>query len=790
MISSFIRKILVAITALSLIATNNSFASEGQGVPIGEPEAVTDVTVGAFSAGSTNTTISWKVPANNGGSPILGYTATAMYGANFATAGVNCPASQPQGAVAGTTQVTCQMVGLSYGTPYKIRVVARNAVGGSPEAFSAEFTISASDPQTVTIDNAPSSVSFGSAGTQLAATVSTGRAVTWSTSTDSVCSVSNSGLVSYLSVGTCTVKATQDGTGSSYQTASAEKNISVTANVSVSATSATGISGSGATLRGTVPYPGANTSIVFCISTTDSTNSCTAPAGVSMSTASPATITSNSGSATQALVSGLSSNTTYYYWVEATVSGSVTKSTTSSFSTFSAATITLDGPTTGEQGAFFSTNVVASGGSGVFVTWGATSLPTGLTLTPAGTQATISGAPAAAGTYNSEVSVVDSNGVRAVLAINFTINAPPPAPTPETEEDFDTTNEPVDPEKLKAAEEAAKLADEAAKLAAEEAAKKAAEDAAKKAVEESIKRENAARTEVPAPILTSDGKPPKLEDKSPQTAVTATIGGVPVVAKVLFENMRTITIVLGDQSLIVQGQSPSGDIRDTTPNGVLKVVQEDIVKLQGFGLRPNSKATVWVFSTPTKLGEFVVKNNGTYDESVKIPLSLTLGEHILQVNGVTENGEVISFSLLMIVNPREGSTTTTTPPTSGESQGSQTNPSGTTPKLKQKTYAIFLAKNLTTLVKSELSRVKALRKVVRSSLNVSCVIYTSKKTISKKEKKSLLSQAGAVCSKLATKKYPVKSKSVVTKISSAPKIKRKTPASRPIRVDIRYSIQS
>ena len=73
------------------------------------PTAVTGV------AGDAKATVSWTAPADDGGSPVLDYTAMASPG------GKTCSAN-------GTS---CEVSGLTNGTGYRFTVTARNAKGVS-----------------------------------------------------------------------------------------------------------------------------------------------------------------------------------------------------------------------------------------------------------------------------------------------------------------------------------------------------------------------------------------------------------------------------------------------------------------------------------------------------------------------------------------------------------------------------------------------------------------------------------------------------------------------------------
>ena len=88
----------------------------------GAPTGVTAV------AGNAQASVTWVVPASNGGSAITSYTATSAPGARTCT-------------VNGATATTCTVTGLTNGTAYTFTVKATNAVGSSAaSAASASVT--------------------------------------------------------------------------------------------------------------------------------------------------------------------------------------------------------------------------------------------------------------------------------------------------------------------------------------------------------------------------------------------------------------------------------------------------------------------------------------------------------------------------------------------------------------------------------------------------------------------------------------------------------------------------
>ena len=385
--------------------------------------------------------VTWTPPANTGGSPLTGYTATATLG----SAAYNCSISPTVSTPAATSE-HCTISGLNFATRYSFTVVASNATGTS--LFSG--AVSATTPgkvQHLVVSGVPdgSSVTYGVSDFQLTAVsqdvsnTATGLTPTWSVSTGSagICSVDLNGYVHILGSGTCTVLADQNGSGSPYgPAAQVASPISVTLNISstsISTNPATNIQGSAATLNGTIPYPGANATPTFCVSLSNViAASCLLPAGVSVGTYSPSVVTSTSSTSVSGLASGLQQGTQYYFWIIAMPVGSsaVSASSTQTFTTLSGPTLTLSGSTTGSVGTAMTVNFTASGGSGDYILWDKGTLPGGLSFTPGLTLGTFTGTPTTVGTFSTFVSVTDSLNQQATLPVTITIGASAPTPTP------------------------------------------------------------------------------------------------------------------------------------------------------------------------------------------------------------------------------------------------------------------------------------------------------------------------------------------------------------------------
>ena len=419
---------ILLLTSMQLVQSG-AHADEGVGTPAGTPFAVGSLVATNLSSGSSivsSMKVEWTTPSFDGGSPLLGYTATALLSSGSGGGVTSCTVP--------ATTLTCNLSGLAYKTAYKVQALATNANGSSPIAESATFTTPALS-QSVSITGDPGAISYGNADFQLFTTANSGLVPVWTspTSTPTICSITAaSGVVHILAAGTCTLEAIQSGVGSSYNSASATLSVPISVNLSSTLNPANNIQGTSAKLNATVPFPGANTTPTFCINAlTPTFSTCTTLTGTT-----PAQVTSTSSNTVDLTATGLTKSTLYYYWITVTAGSSYTSPTPTSFTTLSGPTVLYTGSTAGIVGTAMTGTLTASDGSGTYSTWSAVGLPAGLSQVSAETTAAISGTPTTAGNFSAAFTVTDNADISSSITVNFTITAgstgggggSPPAP--------------------------------------------------------------------------------------------------------------------------------------------------------------------------------------------------------------------------------------------------------------------------------------------------------------------------------------------------------------------------
>jgi uncharacterized protein YhjY with autotransporter beta-barrel domain len=240
-------------------------------------------TIGVATVASpTEVDVAFAAPASNGGITITGYTVTASPG-GATTTGAASPIRFP---------------GLTAGVSYTFTVTATNSAGTGAASAASNAVVTAVT-QVITFAN-PGAQNFGTTPT-LSATADSGLAVSFASATTAVCTITPTGTLAFIAVGTCTINADQAGDASHLPAAQVSQTFTVNAvapDAPVIGT-ATMASATSATVSFTAPVHNGG-----------------APVTGYVVTASPGGITAT-GAGSPITVTGLASGTAYTFTVTA-----------------------------------------------------------------------------------------------------------------------------------------------------------------------------------------------------------------------------------------------------------------------------------------------------------------------------------------------------------------------------------------------------------------------------------------------------------------------------------------
>jgi hypothetical protein len=76
------------------------------------------------------------------------------------------------------------------------------------------------------------------------------------------------------------------------------------------------------------------------------------------------------------------------------------------------------------------------------------------------------------------------------------------------------------------------------------------------------------------------------------------------------------------------------------------------VRVEGSGYAPFTPVVIWMFSDPVKLGEVMTDADGAFVAELQVPDGLQAGLHLIQINGVTAEGELRSVTFPVVLTER------------------------------------------------------------------------------------------------------------------------------------------
>jgi hypothetical protein len=123
-------------------------------------------------------------------------------------------------------------------------------------------------------------------------------------------------------------------------------------------------------------------------------------------------------------------------------------------------------------------------------------------------------------------------------------------------------------------------------------------------------------------------------------------------------------VVTADGGLLTLEAKAGQDSVPVDTQGRVQMVRENSVEAEGQGLRADSEFAVYLFSDPILLGIGRTDLAGRFFASFPVETELPLGDHTLQVVGVTPTGEQRTVSMpVVVVEDSESATAQALPQT-------------------------------------------------------------------------------------------------------------------------------
>jgi hypothetical protein len=225
-------------------------------------------------------------------------------------------------------------------------------------------------------------------------------------------------------------------------------------------------------------------------------------------------------------------------------------------------------------------------------------------------------------------------------------------------------------------------------------------------------------------LMTDDGKAISTAKGDTKRIVD----GVVKVERVQIIKETTIKTELSGVVLEIKSLDSKNLDKKVDASSTLVFEQTGKAALNGSGFKPVSTVRVWIFSEPTFLGEIPVNPDGTFDANLLVPASLPVGDHTLQINGVSPSEELISQTIgILVVAP--GVTTVIN-------------------KNEPNLWMVFNSKQLKPTPNS-IARVEAFKKKLKRGSIVTCNGYITKKNSTRSERIQAIERARLICVSIA-----------------------------------------
>jgi hypothetical protein len=125
-----------------------------------------------------------------------------------------------------------------------------------------------------------------------------------------------------------------------------------------------------------------------------------------------------------------------------------------------------------------------------------------------------------------------------------------------------------------------------------------------------------------------------------KTDDVASVAGMPKDGWVKVEKSPTEFVITTSDGLrvVIAARKKTDNPDSFNSRGMPIFTAGDLFLIAGGGLMPNTVASTWLFSTPTKLGELMTNAQGSFEETYPIGENFPPGDHTAQLNAIAPDG--------------------------------------------------------------------------------------------------------------------------------------------------------
>jgi hypothetical protein len=128
--------------------------------------------------------------------------------------------------------------------------------------------------------------------------------------------------------------------------------------------------------------------------------------------------------------------------------------------------------------------------------------------------------------------------------------------------------------------------------------------------------------------------------------------GSPVVIQLVKTDDENGYVLIGDGwQVALEANDTAGEPLRLDESGNIILNQDRFVQFSGTGFAPGSIIRIWLFSDPSELGDVIADASGNFVGQAQLPEGIPTGEHTIQLNGLTKDGQLRSVSLGVVVQP-------------------------------------------------------------------------------------------------------------------------------------------